>query len=58
MCDDEPSEKTTNQNEPYFNKDLQNLQERIESERREEMVRQIESIPIEQTVIDFIRNNR
>lgn len=57
MTDDEEILVEMRQKLPSFDEDLQKLQSKIDKEKTDDMVRQIENIPIDQTVIDIIRNN-
>lgn len=57
MTDDEEVITELKKDIPSFDKDLENLQSKIDKERTDQMIRQIENIPIDQNVIDIIRNN-
>jgi len=57
MTDDEEVITELKKDIPSFDKDLENLQSKIDKERTDQMIRQIEKNPIDQNVIDIIRNN-
>lgn len=57
MTDDEEVITELIEDIPSFNKDLENLQSKVDKERNDRMIRQIENHPIDQNVIDIIKNN-